>query len=433
MSDAHMNMSASSDAAAPGHRRAIFASAIGSMMEWYDFVTYSYLATYISHAFFPSGNETTALLATFATFGVGFLARPLGGFVFGVLGDRSGRKVAMLITMFMMAIATGLIGILPGYAEIGIIAPILLVLARIAQGMSAGGEGTTAISYVVEWAPRGKRGLFGALMGAGSGFGLLLGSATVTILNSFLSHNDIQEWGWRVPFLLGVLIGPIGLWIRRSIDESPAYLRAKKSIPAKSSTPTIAPWRLGGRAFMFLLFWSVAYYVFLSFMPHFATHYLKVSGFTAFWVNTLSVFVYVCLVPVFGYLSDRVGRKPVLLASCLGFAATCYPLFKILLSGVGLGTYVAILLFFATLLAMYSGPGAATCAEIFPTRIRSKWLSIGYGSSVAIFGGFTPFIATWLIEKMGTPLAPTWYVTVTAIIGAGVVLWLRETAHSELQ
>lgn len=433
MSEIEITGSPLSSTVQQSRRKAIFACTIGSLMEWYDFVTYAYLASYLSHSFFPPGDDAAALLATFATFGVGFLARPLGGFIFGPYGDRRGRKAALMATMFVMAVATGLIGILPTYSSIGLFAPFLLLLARIAQGMSAGGEGTTGMAYVVEWAPKGRRGFFGSLQASGSGFGLLLGSATIAILSSFLSHDDIQAWGWRVPFLIGVLIGPVGMWIRRSIEETPAFLKVHASPAALAAADGVAPWRLGARAFMFLLFWSVAYYVFLSYMPTFAQRFLHISGFTAFWVNTLSLLVYICAIPLFGHLSDRIGRKPVLLASCIGFAALCYPLFKILLSGVSLGVYIAILMLFAILLAMYSGPAVAMCTEIFPTRIRTKWLGIGYGLSVAIFGGFTPFIATWLIQVTGSPLAPTYYVTVTAVIGALVVLWLRETAHHDLE
>ena len=414
-------------------RRAALAAGIGSTLEWYDLVTYGYLAALIGHAFFPSGDATASLLAAFATFGVGFLARPLGGLVFGAYADRFGRKASLTLTMLMMATVTGLVGVMPTYATWGKAAPALLVLARIIQGLSAGGEGTTALAYLVEWAPVGRRGLVGSLQSVASGCGLLLGSASVTWIMHLLTHVQMQAWGWRIPFLLGTLVGPIGYWLRRGVDETPAFLRAIRAIPSTDELVSrLKPWRLSVNAGIFLIFWSVAYYIFLTYMTTFAQRYLHLAPALVFKANTVALLLYIILIPVFGLISDKVGRKPVLLASCGGVAVLTYPLFKLLLSGVDTPAYVAILLLFSCLLAMYSGPAGATVAELFPTRIRSKWLGIGYGVSVAIFGGFTPFIATWLIGVLGSPLAPSYYVIAAAIVGGVFVIFMKETAKSEL-
>jgi len=414
-------------------RRAALAAGIGSTLEWYDLVTYGYLAALLGHAFFPSGDPTASLLAAFATFGVGFLARPLGGLLFGAYADRYGRKASLTLTMILMATVTGLVGIMPTYETWGTAAPALLVLARVIQGLSAGGEGTAALAYLVEWAPVGRRGVIGSLQSVASGCGLLLGSASVTWITHSLSAAELQAWGWRVPFLLGTLVGPIGYWLRRGVDETPAFRRAISAAPtADERMHNVQPWKLSVKAGIFLIFWSVAYYIFLTYMTTFAQRYLHLAPALVFKANTAALLLYIVLIPTFGFVSDKVGRKPVLLASCVGIAVLTYPLFKLLLAGVSTPAYVAILLLFSCMLAMYSGPAGATVAELFPTRIRSKWLGLGYGVSVAIFGGFTPFVATWLIGALGTPLAPTYYVIATAIIGGIFVLCLKETAKSEL-
>lgn len=406
----------------------MWASSIGSTLEWYDFVTFAFLATYISQNFFPSGNETAALLATFATFGVGFLARPLGGLLFGALGDRRGRKNALMTTMVLMAGATVMIGILPGFGSIGYAAPVLLVTARFLQGLSAGGEGPTAMIYAVEWAPPGKRGLYAGYQMTGSGAGLLLGSVSVTLLVTFLTKDQVTAWGWRLPFLFGILIGPLGVWIRRAVDESPAYVLAThRTVPIPGDGRAV-PWKGIATIVLLDMPWAIAYYVFLSYMPTFSQKYLGVSPKAAFMTNTLTLIVYLMAMPVFGWLSDRVGRKPVLLFANLAFAVLSYPLFLLLTGGVGLVAYCAILLLFTVLLSMYSGPAVALFAEQFPPTVRGLWFSLSYGIAVALFGGFTPFVSTWLIEKFSNPLAPTFYITATAAVGALVVLLLRETA-----
>jgi MHS family proline/betaine transporter-like MFS transporter len=416
-------------------RKAVAAGVVGHILEWYDFAVYGYVALYIAANFFPSTNETTSLLASFATFGVGFVARPLGGLIFGRLGDRKGRKAVLLATLLLMAAATFLIGLLPSYSTIGIWAPVLLVAARLAQGFSAGGETTAAAAFIVEWAPHNRRGLYGSFQQVGSAAGLLLGTLTVAVITTFLSQEAMSVWGWRIPFLIGAILAPVGFMIRRSVEETPAFDRVANA-PSGAARLEAAPVNLTGlvvKAFLFTLFWSVGFYFFLSYMPTFAQRELKLDGSSVFWINTFASAVYLMAIPAFGAASDFLGRKPVLLTSCVGFAVLLIPVFSMLTSGASTQMFTVAMLMSALLLAMYTGPAAATLSEIFPTRYRSSGMAIGYSLSTVVFGGFTPFIATWLISAFGTPLAPIYYVVACAAAGAIFIATLRETAKEQLQ
>jgi MFS transporter, MHS family, proline/betaine transporter len=415
-------------------KRAVVAGTIGHVLEWYDFAVYGYVATAIAANFFPSTDDTASLLASFATFGVGFVARPFGGFLFGRIGDVRGRKAVLLQTMLLMAISTVAIGLLPSYSTLGIAAPIILVLARLAQGFSAGGETTGAAAFIVEWAPTNRRGFFGSFQQVGSATGLLLGGLAAAILTSLMSAEDVRQWGWRIPFLVGGLLGPIGFLIRRTVDETPVFTHvaaAPQTDETKLPPGMLA--RFVTKAFLFTMFWSVSFYFFLSYMPTFAQRELKIPGSQTFWINTLSTACYIVMIPMFGALSDKIGRKPVVIGSCVGFAVLLQPMFSLLTSSTpSIGLFAATVLVFSVFLAMYTGPAAATLSEIFPTRYRSSGMAVGYSISTVVFGGFTPFIATWLISVFGTPLAPIYYVIVCAVAGAVALLTFRETSRGAL-
>lgn len=417
-------------------KRAVRAGVVGHILEWYDFAVYGYVALHIAANFFPSHDDTASLLASLAAFGIGFLARPLGGFFFGRLGDKKGRRSVLLATLLLMAFATCLIGLMPTYESIGIAAPILLVVARLAQGFSAGGETTTAAAFIVEWAPDRKRGFYGSFQQVGSAAGLLLGTLLVAVVTSLLSAEDMREWGWRIPFLIGAILAPVGFMIRNSVDETPEFSEVMQQASKESDPkPVISDgmYKRIVQAFLFTLFWSVGFYFFLSYMPTYAQRQLKLDPSTVFWLNTVASLIYMSAIPVFGALSDRVGRKPVLLCSCVGFALASVPFFTLLTSAPTYGMYAAVMIGSGILLAMYTGPAAATLSEIFPTRSRSTGMAIGYSLSTLVFGGFTPFISTWLIAYFGTPLAPIYYIVICACAGGASILWLRETAKDRLE
>jgi MHS family proline/betaine transporter-like MFS transporter len=412
-------------------RQAVSAAVIGNVLEWYDFAVYGYIAVILARKFFPAGDEVTALLSTFLAYGLGFLARPLGGIILGRIGDTHGRKTALLITIALMAGGTVLIGILPTYAAIGIAAPLLLVAARLMQGFSAGGEWGTSTAYIVEWAPKGQRGFYGSFQQLSVVAGLLLGSGIAALLNTLLDPAQMDAWGWRVPFLLGGILGPVGLWMRRNIDETPAYTKAKAE-PTPVATAQASPWLLAGRAFGFTIVWTVCFYVLLAYMPTYTQKYLKISASAALWANTIGLLALMIFIPIMGAWSDRIGRKPLLLACCVAFIVVPYPIFSFLLSGVSFTQLVLVQIVFAILISTFSGAGPAAIAEIFPTRTRSTWMTSGYALAVAIFGGFAPFISVWLINHFDSPLAHVFYLIAAAIVSTVVIATLRETAHEEL-
>jgi MFS transporter, MHS family, proline/betaine transporter len=411
-------------------RRAIAAGVIGNLLEWYDFAVYAYLASAIAKNFFPAKDEVTSLLSTFAAFGVGFLIRPLGAIVIGRLGDLRGRKTALVVTVLMMAVGTVMIGLTPGYASIGVAAPLVVVLARLLQGFSAGGEWGASTSFIVEWAPADRRGLYGSFQQMSVAGGLLLGSAIAALISTLLAPEALNAWGWRIPFLLGGVLGPIGIYMRRNLAETPAFAAAL------AEAPQISPRRgavLATQAFGFTVIWTVAYYIVLTYLPTFAHKHLGVTQAKALWAAALSLLAFILAAPLFGHWSDGVGRKPFLLACCLGFVALPYPLFRWMLAQASFTSLLVAQITLALTIALYSGPGPAAIAELFPTRGRSTWMSIGYSLAVALFGGFAPFIATWLIAETGSPITPTYYVIGAALVSTLVVLNMKESANKPLR
>ncbi|MEO8627476.1 MAG: MFS transporter [Betaproteobacteria bacterium] len=412
----------------PG-QQAVAAAVVGNVLEWYDFAVYGYLATIIAKQFFPSVDERTSLLAAFAAFGAGFVMRPLGGIIIGRMGDVMGRKFSLVLTIFLMAVGTVGIGLIPDFQSIGLLAPVLLVICRLVQGFAAGGEWGGSTAFIVEWAPENRRGFFGSFQQASLACGLLLGSGIAALFHTILSPEQMDSWGWRIPFLIGAALVPVGVYMRRNIEETPAFRDAEKSAAPDDRAQGL---KLAAKAFGFTVLWTVSYYMMLAYMPTFTQKYAGLSRMQALWSNTLGLVVLVIAIPIMGHLSDRIGRKPLLIACCVSFAALSYPFMNFISTGASFIAVIAVQIAFAVMISAFSGPGPAAIAEIFPTRSRSTYMSTGYSLAVAIFGGFAPYIATWLIGATGSPVSPTFYLIGAALISTAVIIRLPETAHQRL-
>jgi MFS transporter, MHS family, proline/betaine transporter len=416
-------------------RAALVAGVIGNVLEWYDFAVYAYFVPVISRLFFPTDNKVISLLSTLAVFGVGFVMRPVGSIVFGIIGDRLGRRSALSAVIFLMALSTFALGLLPTYAQAGLLGPVLLVIARLAQGLSAGGEWGGSTAYIVEFAPEGRRGYVGSWQQVSVGAGFLLGSLSALVLNRGLAEDALLSWGWRVPFLLGILVGAVGAYMRWRLEDTPSFTDLSQQ-GAVAKTPlmeTLTKYpRETALAFGLTLHNTVAYYIALVYIPGWFVREAKLPQNTALAIGTCSLLAFIILIPFMGALSDRVGRRPLLVVSCIGYALLTYPLFLVASTGAVAACF-AMQFTLVILLSCYAGAAPAAYAEIFPTRVRYTALSIGYNLAVAIFGGFAPLIATYLIDLSGSKLAPSFYVIAAAAISFIILLRTRETAFASLK
>jgi MHS family proline/betaine transporter-like MFS transporter len=416
--------------------RNVIAGCVGNVLEWYDFALYGFFAPIIAKQFFPADDQLTGLLATFGIFAVGFLMRPIGSVLFGILGDKVGRKKALEISVIMMAVPTTLIGVLPTYQSAGLLAPILLTLIRLIQGVSVGGEFTGSISYVVENAPHPppRRGFYGSWTVFSLLGGILLGSAVASIITKTFSAPDVQSFGWRIPFLLGLVIGIVGLFLRSGLEESPAFKKLKEA-GKLSETPILDSFRYHWKEILTVVgatcVGSINFYLIFVYLTTYLSTETHLLLSSALEINTISMIVLMVLTPVMGYMSDKVGRRPILIIGCLVLAIFSYPLFVVLTWNNF--TYDLLSQFvFALGLAMIFGPFAAMMVELFPARIRMSALSIGYNIGFAIFGGTAPFVATYLIETTGNKLAPSFYLIAASIVSLIVFFIIRETYNDEV-
>jgi MHS family proline/betaine transporter-like MFS transporter len=413
-------------------RKAVTAGAIGNFVEWYDFSVYGFFATAIAAQFFPSDDPVASLLATFAVFAVAFFMRPLGAFVFGHYGDRLGRRGALATAVIMMGIATMIIGVLPGYGQIGVLAPILLIFARLLQGFSAGGEWGGAASFMVEYAPSGSRALYGSWQQFSIVAGLLTGSAMGGLLGLILSEEALNAWGWRIPFIFGAVLGAVGLYLRLRLEDTPEFrkIEAKNEVESAPIKQSFTTHRGAGlTAIGFTMAWTVAYYILLT---YYVSSTLGLPLSQALMSNAIGLVVLMALIPFTGMLSDRIGRKPLLISFAALIAVLTYPLFLL----IGTQIFVLIILgqvLFGMIIALFSGPGPAALVEMFPTNVRYSALGISYNLAVALFGGTAPFIATFLISRTGSSLSPTFYLIAAAVITLIVVSRIKETSREPLR
>lgn len=416
-------------------RKVIIGASVGNAVEWFDFGIYGFLATILATNFFPSDDATAGLLKTFAIFAAAFFVRPLGGVVFGPLGDRIGRHRVLAIVILLMSAATLAIGLLPTYASIGVAAPVLLLVCRCLQGLSAGGEYGGGAVYLAEYAPDARRGLVVTIMLWSGVFSFLAGAVTVTVMQALMSTEAMASWGWRIPFLLAAPLGVVGLYIRLRLDDSPEFtdLRAAKQVaksPLREALATSWPaiLRVAG---LFLIF-NVGYYAVFVFVPNYlitALGYTRMQSFTSM---TVAIVVALIVLLPCATLSDRIGRRPMLIAACLLFISGAYPLFLMVNSGSPAAAVTAHCVL-AAIVAVYMSAVVTAGVEMFATRVRSTGFSIGYNVASAGFGGTTPYVVTWLTTATNNYMVPAYYLVVAAVGSLVTVMFIRESAGQPLR
>ncbi|TIC78406.1 MFS transporter [Crenobacter intestini] len=419
-------------------RRAAVASFIGNFVEWFDYAAYGYLAAIIAVVFFPEADKTTGLMAAFAVFAISFIVRPIGGIIWGHLGDRIGRRTALSLSILIMSGATFCIAFLPTYAQVGMLAPILLLIIRLVQGFSAAGEYAGAAAFLAEYAPDGKRGLYTSIVPASTAAGLLFGALFVALLHATLSHDDLHNWGWRLPFLLAAPFGLIGRYIRLHLEDTPKFRQMEQNMEKKEAASKVPIRELMGRyrmkvviAFGVTCLNAVAFYLILSYMPTYLSAELGMNETDSFLASTVSLATYIFFIFLMGTLSDRFGRKTMLIAASVAFIVLTVPLFA-LLDGASFATILLIQIAFGALLTMNDGTLACFLSEIFPTKVRYSGFAFSFNSANALFGGTAPFIATWLISVTGSKTAPAWYLVGAAVVALCAMLMIHETAHEAL-
>ncbi|MDP3670251.1 MAG: MFS transporter [Telluria sp.] len=416
-------------------KKAATACFIGNFVEWFDYASYGYLAVVITKVFFPDSSPVSGLLATFGVFALSFIVRPLGGVIWGHYGDKFGRKRALSLSIIIMSLATFLIAFLPTYAQIGLWAPVLLLVVRIVQGFSASGEYAGASAFLAEYAPDHQRGFYTSIVPASTAAGLLLGSMLVTIMHSVLTLEQMESFGWRLPFLLAAPMGLVGRYIRLRLEDSPKFKELEQSHHVEQA-PVMQMLRKHKRAFVIALgatmLNAVGFYTILSYMPTYLSVELHVSESDSFLATSIALAAYIGLIFLMGKLSDRFGRKTMLVAASLVFMALTVPLFSYL-GTVGLLGMIVIQIVFGAMLTMNDGTLPCFLSEIFPTNIRYSGFALSFNLANAVFGGTAPFVATWLIQATGNKLAPAWYLVGAALIALIAMLFSRETAGKPLK
>lgn len=419
-------------------RRAIAAAALGNAMEWYDFGVFAYLAVYIGSAFFPADDPTSELLAAFATFAVAFAVRPLGGLFFGPLGDKIGRQRVLAMTIILMAFGTFVIGVLPTWHQVGFWAPVLLVLARLIQGFSTGGEYGGAATFMAEYAPDDKRGFLCSWLEFGTLGGYVVALGIVTLLTDLLPAGGMHAWGWRIPFLCAAPLGLIGLYLRLKLEDTPAFqhLLAESDArrpPLKELLGEVfrEHWRQMLKCVGVVILLNVAYYSFFADLPNYLKTTLGIGGQQARIVFiAVLIGMMIVLTPI-GRLSDRIGRKPILLASATGFIVLSVPIYLLMGAG-GMAELVIGIALLALLVVMLSATMPATLPAMFTTRTRYGGFAVAYNVSTSAFGGTAPYAITALIAATGLALIPAYYLIAAAVVAYLPLVFLHETAGKRL-
>ncbi len=416
------------------NRKVIISGMLGNGLEWYDFALYGHMAFIISKLFFPNTDPVVALLATYGTFAAGFIARPFGAMMFGVIGDKFGRRTALAIAILLMAIPTGLIGVLPTYAQWGVAAPICLLIIRILQGLSMGGEFSGAITYMVEHSPKNRRAISGSAAMASLVMGFLLGSIVTTAFTTMLSVEDFESWGWRIPFLLGIIVGVVGFYIRSHCEESPVYETAKEGgtlskRPIRDAFVKYPSNML--QAFTIYLFVTMPFYMLSIYFITFTTKQLEQPYGDSLLINTCTMLAMLVTIPISAMISDRIGRKKVLVAAIVLMMIVVYPAFLLMHDH---GNFNSILLgqvMLGLVLGIYLAPVPALLVECFPTSVRYTGMSLSY-NLCAILGGLIPMASTWLIATTGNNDSIMYIIITSGVLSLIGLATYRDKWQDEL-
>lgn len=410
-------------------KKTVFATGIGNAMEWFDFGLYSYLAVILGQNFFSSvENDQLKTIFTFATFAIAFLLRPVGGIIFGIIGDKYGRKVVLTTTIIMMAFSTLLIGLLPTYDQIGVWAPILLLLGRVLQGFSTGGEYAGAMVYVAESSPDRKRNTLGCGLEIGTLSGYIAASVLSGLLFFFLSDDQMATWGWRIPFILGLFLGIFGFYLRRKLEESPVYENELASKPKRDNIGFLTIVRYYYKdiivCFVAVAFFNCTNYMLTSYMPSYLQEIVKLDSTTVSVLITVVMAVMIPLALMFGRVADRIGEKKVFLIGLIGTAVLSIGAFALIQTTTIIFVIVGIFVL-GFFLSTYEATMPGSLPTMFYTHIRYRTLAVTFNVSVSLFGGTTPLIASSLVAKTGDPLSPAYYLTAVSIVGIIVISLLH--------
>lgn len=414
----------------------ISAAVIGNALEWYDFIVFGFMTGIISAVFFPAENAYSSLLLTTASFGVGFALRPLGGILIGAFSDRRGRRAALQLIISLMTIATALIAFAPPYAVIGLGSSLIIVTARMLQGLATGGEFASATAFLIEIAPKGRQGLYGSWQMFGQGLAMLIGAGIGALVTHLLTHDQLYGWGWRIPFILGLAIAPVGFWIRRHLQET-AFEEGQDRGSAKR-TSMGAELMKHPRALLasFLLTTSatISFYVLVIYLPTFANKSLNIALDDAFTAQCVGILVMIGIIPVFGAISDRVGGKTLLKVSLIVYLILLYPCFSWLIAQPTMMRFMAMQIVLCGALGTFLGPYSTAIAQQFSTRVRSTGMAISYNIAVMVFGGFAQFIVTWILHTTGSLMTPAFYLIFGAVAGiVGSFLLVSRYRRTEVE
>lgn len=426
-----------SEAQPPELRHRIMAGFIGNVVEWYDFALYGYLAGIIAPVFFPAGAPTAGLIATYGIFAAGFVMRPLGAAAFGWFGDRYGRARTMQISVAMMALPTLLLGLLPSYATAGVLAPVLLVLVRLLQGLSVGGEFSSSVTYLVETAPEGKRGLTGSWANIGSMSGSLLGVGAAALVTNVFSPETVSDWAWRLPFLGGALIGTTAIWLRRNLHNSQRFQQHHEG--RDETSPLLEAFTTNRRETLLALAFAASYgtcfYIAFVYLPEWLSAQGLMARGTALAINTAMTVLVIPAMPLFAIVGDRLLPRRTWIALALaGLALAAWPLHEwMLVSGGSLAAVLATHFLAFALLSVPLGSGPALFVEMFPERDRLSGYSVAFNVGVGVFGGLTPMIATSLIAATGAATAPALYMTFTALVAVAALAMVPDRSRQPLR